>query len=110
MSTTAQDIITRYFAADAKQDTAALVALFTDDAVVVDEAQTRRGASEIRAWRDYVSTAYRYTTEVRGVQAAGDGTYDVRVRLEGDFPGGTVDLTHRFTIDGDRISRLEIAP
>ena len=51
-----------------------------------------------------------YTTEVHGVQAAGDGTYVARVHLEGTFPGGTVDLTHHFTVDGDRISRLEIAP
>jgi hypothetical protein len=30
-------------------------------------------------------------------------------RLTGNFPGGTVDLKHRFTLAGDRISRLEIA-
>jgi ketosteroid isomerase-like protein len=110
MPATPQEIITRYFVADATQDTDALVALFADDAVVVDEAQTRRGTSEIRAWRAYVSTAYQYTAEVRGVEPAGDGAYNARVHLEGDFPGGTVDLTYRFTLDDGRISRLEIAP
>ena len=31
-------------------------------------------------------------------------------RLEGDFPGGVVDLDYRFTVDGDRIAELVIAP
>ena len=30
--------------------------------------------------------------------------------LEGDFPGGTVDLRYRFRLAGDRIARLDIAP
>jgi uncharacterized protein (TIGR02246 family) len=105
-----EDIISRYFAAQIKRDTDALVALFTDGAVVVDEGQTRRGTNEIRAWRDEVATTYQYTTEVLDVQPVGDGDYLARVRLEGNFPGGIVELRHRFTIDGDRISRLEIAP
>ncbi len=44
------------------------------------------------------------------MQAVDGGTYVARVHLEGTFPGGTVDLKYRFTVDGDRISRLEIAP
>ena len=31
-------------------------------------------------------------------------------RLEGDFPGGVVDLAYRFTLRGDRIAGLHIAP
>ena len=30
--------------------------------------------------------------------------------LEGDFPGGTVDLRYRFVLRDDLISRLDIAP
>src|SRR5437588_5065823 len=107
---TSQEIIARYFAADAKQDTDALLVLFTADAVVVDEDHTRRGTNEIRAWREFVASAYQYTTEILGVQSEGDGNFVARVRLEGTFPGSIVDLNHRFTIDGDRICRLEIAP
>lgn len=110
MSTTAQNLIARYFAADARRDTDALVALFTDDAVVIDEGQARHGASEIRAWRAYVSTTYQFTTELLGVQPVDDDNYIALAHLEGNFPGGTVDLKYRFTIDGKRIRRLEIAP
>ena len=110
MSTTAPELISRYFAADARRDTDALVALFTDDAVVVDEGQTWRGTSEIRGWRYGPASAFQYTTEVLKVEAAGGGNYVARVHLEGNFPGGTADLQFRFTVDGDRIRRLEIAP
>ena len=65
---------------------------------------------EIRAWRENVATVYEYTTELRGVQATGEGTYVARVQLEGNFPGGAVDLRYRFAVDSDSIRRLEIAP
>src|SRR5216683_6598621 len=102
MATTVPDVISRYFAAQAARDFDALLTLFADDAVVVDEGQTRRGASQIRAWRENVASAYDYTTELRGVQDAGQGMYVAHVHLEGNFPGGTVDLRYRFTIDGER--------
>jgi hypothetical protein len=110
VSTTTPELITRYFATDAARDTDALVALFADDAVVIDEGKTWRGATEIRAWRDGPASAYQYTTEVLGVEAAGGRDYIARAHLEGNFPGGAVDLQHRFTIDGVRIRRLVIAP
>jgi ketosteroid isomerase-like protein len=102
------DVVTRYFEADARHDFDALVALFTEDAEVVDESRTRRGAEEIRAWRAEVATKYRYTTEVRGAEDAGGGAHVVTGRIEGDFPGGVADLTWRFTLAGDRIRRLAI--
>jgi len=33
-----------------------------------------------------------------------------RNRLDGDFPGGTVELRYQFRIQGELIDRLEIAP
>jgi uncharacterized protein (TIGR02246 family) len=102
------NVITRYFAAQAARDFDTLLTLFADDAVVIDEGRTRRGASEIRAWRENVATAYEYTTALRDVPASDDGKYVARVHLEGNFPGGTVDLSYRFTIDGDTIRELEI--
>jgi uncharacterized protein (TIGR02246 family) len=110
MASSAPAVITRYFAAQAARDFDTLVSLFADDAVVIDEGQTRRGTNEIRAWRDNVASVYEYTTELAGVEAAGEGKYVARVHLEGNFPGGTVDLHYRFTVDGDLIRRLEIAP
>jgi hypothetical protein len=34
----------------------------------------------------------------------------VYVHLDGNFPGGEVDLTDRFALEAGRIARLEIVP
>ncbi|MGW4339724.1 nuclear transport factor 2 family protein [Rhodococcus koreensis] len=103
--------VTRYFEADARRDIDALVALFTDDALVIDEGTTRRGLTEIRGWQRGAASEFDYTTEVLGVAADGDkDRYLVTGRLDGNFPGGTATLTFDFTVTGDLISRLEIAP
>jgi uncharacterized protein (TIGR02246 family) len=102
-------VITRYFAAQAARDFDTLVTLFADDAIVIDEGKSRRGTKEIRAWRENVASVYEYTTDLVGVETTDEGEYVARAHLEGNFPGGTVDLRYRFTVDGDSIRRLEIA-
>jgi hypothetical protein len=101
-------IITRYFEADARRDIDAIVALFTDEAVVVDEGQTYHGTAEIRGWQEGAASKYQYTTEVFGTQRTSEENYLVTGRLTGNFPGGTVELKWRFTVQNDLISRLEI--
>ena len=58
--------------------------------------------------------AFEYTVAIIRSEALGevDGAqrYDVYTHLEGDFPGGKVDLTNRFTLRGDLIMGLEIVP
>lgn len=110
MSSTPPALVTRYLALAVEQRTDDLVALFTPEATVVDEGEARRGTDAIRAWRAGAATAYEYTTTVTGHEPLPGGRHRVRVRLEGTFPGGTADLRFDFTLAGDRISRLEIAP
>ena len=55
MAISTPDVITRYFAAQAARDFDTLVTLFADDAVVIDDGQTSRGTTEIRAWRENVA-------------------------------------------------------
>lgn len=92
------DVITRYFEAGAPRDTDAAVALFTEDAVVVDEGETWRGTGEICAWREGPVSQYRYPTEVLDTQRTGEDEYLQTGRLDGNFPGGTAELTWRFTL------------
>ena len=108
MSDPVRDVINRYFEADARRDVDEVVALFTDDAVVVDDGETKRGAGEIRAWREGPVSRYRYTTRVFDSRRTGDDEFYLTGRLDGDFPGGTAELTWRFTLTGDRIRRLHI--
>ena len=114
MTVSLPTVISDYLAASERGDLDALVACFTDDAVVLDEDLEWRGQAGIRQWREKVANAYQYTDEVRGAAEQGsvDGVqrHDVQTHLEGNFPGGTVDLTFRFGLLDDRIATLHIVP
>ncbi len=103
-------LVDRYFAADSRRDTDAIVGLFTPDAVVIDEGVTRRGTAEIRDWQNHAASEYQYTTTVLDRVPDGDAACAVTVRLEGNFPGGTADLTFDFLLSAGLISSLTIAP
>ena len=107
-------VISGYLAASDRGDAEAIVRCFAEDAVVVDEGKEWRGTAAIRRWRDTVATAYDYTVQVTGAKAVGevDGVdrHDVYLHLDGNFPGGEVDLTDRFALRDGRIARLEIVP
>jgi ketosteroid isomerase-like protein len=107
-------VISGYLAASDRGDAVAVVRCFAEDAVVVDEGQQWRGTAAIRRWRDTAATAYDYTVQVTGAKALGevDGVerHNVYLHLEGNFPGGEVDLTSRFALRDGRIARLEIVP
>jgi hypothetical protein len=104
-------IISEYLAMFDRNDLDAVVACFTDDAVVLDQGDKVVGHADIRQWLEKVATAYERTVEVRGATTLGtiDGLerHDVYTHLEGNFPGGTVDLTDRFGLRDGRIASLE---
>lgn len=106
----APEVVRRYFEHDAKRDIAAIVALFAEDATVVDEGRTRHGTAEIQAWQTGPASTYTYTTEILGSERHGSNRCLVTGRLTGNFPGGIADLRWDFTVAADRISRLVIAP
>ena len=51
------DVIRRYFVLDAEREIDSIVALFSNDATVVDEGETRHGTTAIRAWQTGASVA-----------------------------------------------------
>jgi hypothetical protein len=104
------DAIRRYFVLDADREIDSIIALFTDDATVVDEGETRHGTMEIRAWQTGPASRYTYTTDVLATDALTAHRFVVTGRLTGNFPGGTAELKWDFTVADDRISQLVIAP
>jgi SnoaL-like domain len=104
------DAVGRYFELAARSDVEGIFALFTDDATLTDEGETRRGSDAIRAWQNGPAARYEYTTTITHSEPLGADRYRVAVRLEGNFPGGTADLNYDFTVDGNRVSSLTIAP
>ena len=88
-----------------------LLSAFAPDATVIDDDKTYRGHDEIHHWRETAATEYTYTVELTHVEKFDDTHYDVTNHLEGNFPGGVVDLIYRFTLnDENLITNLEIAP
>ena len=110
MSTELPEVVARYFERDTERDIDAIVRLFSNDATVTDEGEERRGHAEIRAWQAGAVSKYVYTTEITSIEAPGPDRYIVIGRLTGNFPGGTVDLKWDFTIAGQHITQLIIAP
>lgn len=103
------EIVRRYFELDDERDVDGIVALFSDDATVIDEGEARTGTDAIRSWRTGAASKYEYTTMIMNSEALGEDRYRVSARLEGNFPGATVDLNHDFTITNGLIWRLKIA-
>ena len=101
--------IRRYLVAHADRDSDAALQTFSPDAVVVDQDRTFRGTGEVLDFLQNVAVEFNYTTELVGAERVDDQQWVAHNHLEGDFPGGVVDLTYRFTLSGDRITELVIA-
>ena len=86
------------------------LAPFTTDATVVDEDRTHTGIEAVTAWATRTSGEFTYTTTPLSAERTGKNAYTVTQHLEGDFPGGEVDLHFRFTLRGDLIAHLVIEP
>ncbi|WP_069385870.1 nuclear transport factor 2 family protein [Cellulosimicrobium cellulans] len=89
-----------------RQDDA--TAVFAPDATVLDDGRTYSGAEEIRAWVARTSTEYTYTSTRIGQDTANESGAVVIVRLDGDFPGGTVTLRYQFELRDGLVTRLAI--
>jgi hypothetical protein len=84
--------------------------MFTPTATVKDDGHEYHGWDEIRDWLARASTEFTYTRTLIGADAIDANTWLVTNHLEGDFPGGVVDLCYRFRLADGLISELEIAP
>ena len=104
------EVITGYLAAHQARDLDAALRRYTPDAVVTDEGQTHAGHAAIRAWLARSASEYTYTSELTSATRSGDDRFDAVHHLEGNFPGGVVDLHFRFTLRDGLISGLVIEP
>ena len=99
-----------FLAAHAARDVDAALRAFTPTAVVVDDGETFRGTDAILGFLRDAGAEFTYTTELVGAQRIDGTRWVATLGLEGDFPGGSVVLDYRFTMDGDSIAELVIAP
>jgi len=104
------DVIRQYQDAHDRHDTETALATFTPAARVIDEEREHQGTDEIRHWLETAATEFTYTRSLVTANALGAQTWLVVNHLEGNFPGGVVDLRYRFQLSGGLISGLVIAP
>jgi hypothetical protein len=96
-----------YFAAENQGHTEIVAQCFTQGAVVRDEGKTIEGLAAIKQWEAETKRKYQHTIEpLTSVQK--DGKTIVTNRLTGNFPGSPIELDFIFTLDGDKISSLDI--
>lgn len=107
MTVTLPKIIENYFAADRDGGPDAVVACFTEQAVVKDEGETHIGHEAIRNWKAGSTKKYSYTVEPFHI-ATENGKTLVTSHLVGDFPGSPVDLRYFFVLADAKIAELEI--
>jgi ketosteroid isomerase-like protein len=88
-------------------DTKALVACFTDDALVHDEGRDHRGGAAIREWSDGVIAKYQVRLDVLAVAARAGETL-VTVQVAGTFPGSPIQLGYAFKLRDGKIATLRI--
>jgi hypothetical protein len=104
------DVVARYFAAHDQRDTEAALRSFVSDATVKDDGHEYHGRDQIRDWLSRASVEFTYTRTLKDAQHVEHDQWLVTNHLEGNFPGGTVDLRYRIALTGDLISELDIAP
>ena len=109
MSLQLPEVVQKYFDVSNGGDAAQLASCFCSQARVSDEKKTHEGIAAIEAWQQEARRAFIY--QVQPLQARrGEGGLTVIARLVGNFPGSPVQLSHVFTLEGDRIRSLEITP
>jgi hypothetical protein len=100
-------LLADYFAATNVHDVAAMSAAFSEDATVHDEGRDHHGLTAIRTWM--TKTIEKYDYEVDPLESSRMGEKAVvLVSLRGTFPGSPIALQYKFTLDGQKIARLEI--
>jgi hypothetical protein len=107
MSKKLQRPLAEYFAAANAHDIGAMSAAFTENAVVKDEGREHHGLDAIRAWMK--ETIEKYDFQVEPIESSRLGrTTTVLVSIRGKFPGSPITLQYELTVEGQKISHLEI--
>lgn len=102
--------ISAYQAAHDRRDVPTALAQFDVGARVVDDARTYEGISGVESFLRNAASEYTYTRTLVAAEEVGPDRWRVTNHLDGNFPGGHVDLSYEFQLGGGLITCLTIAP
>ena len=104
------EVIARYQDAHDRDDTQVALTAFAPDARVVDDGREFNGSDEIRHWLATAASEFTFTRSLVSAEPVDPERWLVVNHLEGDFPGGVVDLRYQFVVTDGLIAELVIAP
>ena len=100
-------IIREYVAASNRHDVPAMLACFTDGAIVLDEGEEYEGKKAIQGW--VTGTIEKYRFRLKPLACRGeDGEMILAAEVSGTFEGSPVTLDYHFIIEGGKILSLAI--
>jgi hypothetical protein len=102
--------ITAYQAAHDRRDVPTALAQFQADARIVDDGRSDDGISGVESFLRNAASEYTYTRTLVAAEEVGPDRWRVTNHLEGNFPGGHVDLAYEFQLERGLIASLTIAP
>lgn len=100
-------LLADYFAATNAHDVEAMSAVFSENATVHDEGREHHGLAAIRAWMKETIDKFGYQVDALESSRT-DTKVVVLVSLRGTFPGSPITLQYDFTLEGQKVLRLEI--
>src|SRR5260221_11462060 len=99
MTTQLPQPIAAYIQATNTHDIDALLAIFTPDALVLDEGHEYHGPGEINGWRDKTNEQYQFTLDVTDIAEGGSETV-VPTLVSGHLDGSAFQLHFHLTMQG----------
>lgn len=85
------------------------LSVVTDATVITDDGHQHVGRAAVRAWLVGAATEWEYTEQYLSQEQLGTDEWVLVNHLEGNFPGGVVDLRYHFVLAGDALASLTIA-
>lgn len=107
MNTSVPIPLASYYTATNAHDVEKMLACFKDNATVLDEGETLKGARQIEAWMKSTISKYKFSSKIIKVENMNEKTR-VTATVSGNFPGSPIDLRYDFTIVDEKIQALQI--
>ena len=104
------EVIATFQSAHDRRDVATALAQFVDTATVVDDGRTYDGITGVESFLRTAASEFTFTRTLVSAAEVAPDQWIVTNHLEGDFPGGQVDLAYEFHLTDGLIAHLAIAP
>jgi len=97
-TTALPELVSRYLERSQGTDPGTAISLFAESATVTDSGARYSGRHEVLDFLQRATTEFEYTSTLIGAESDARSVTAIN-RLEGNFPGGVVELHYRFILN-----------